>query len=57
MWKMNTSKKRGGKRAAKTLRLDRKGCEDRLLYSERTAEPHKALFLYQLAAVEWKKHR
>lgn len=49
--------KRGGKRTAKTLRLDRKGCKDQLLYSERTAEPHKALFLYQLAAVEWKKHR
>lgn len=39
MWKRN----RG--RAAKRLRLDRKGSEDQLLYGERTAEPHKAPFL------------
>lgn len=44
-----------GKRTAKALRLGRKGCEAQLLYSEKTVEPHKASFLYQLAAVEWKK--
>lgn len=38
------------------MRLDRKDHEDQLGYGERPAEPHKASFWYQLAAVEWKKH-
>lgn len=55
MWKRkHGERERGG--AAK-IRLDRKDHEDQLVCSERPAEPHKALFWYQLAAVEWKKHR
>lgn len=53
--KENTVIEKGG--GAAKMRLDRKDHEDQLVYSERPAEPHKASFWYQLAAVEWKKHR
>lgn len=38
------------------MRLARNDRGDQPVYSERPAEPHKASFWYQLAAVEWKKH-
>lgn len=54
--KRNTVKAREGRGGAAKMRLDRKDHEDQLGYGERPAEPHKASFWYQLAAVEWKKH-
>lgn len=55
MWKRKHGERE--RRGAAKMRLDRKDHEDQPIYSERPAEPHKASFWYQLAAVEWKKHR